>query len=406
MGKKKRPDVGRSLLLASKLFKRSFVMIWIINFLLYLSYMMINPSLPIYFQSIGVNGALAGICVSMFMLGSILVRPIAGSILDRFGRRTVFFVSTLLLAAIIFSYSFIAASIVMLLVLRVIHGFDWGFASTSTNTLATDTIPRHIVGKGIAIFSISMSFATAGAPTLAVNLMDRIGFSGMMRVSAAFVVVALVIAFFYPFHEHKNQPLRPVSPHRHHFNKDALFERSALLPAVIICCVSMTMTAVITYVPAYARSIGLGNAGGFFLFYAIGLISVRLIIGSLVDHFGVTVATLPTFICLILALILLAHSTTIMLLFVSGFLYGAGYGGAQSTLQSLAVMNASSDHFGAANGTFFIGFDLGYGLGALLAGILSDLIGYADTYLALTLFILAAAVLVLKFHPHKNVLNH
>ena len=91
------------------------------------------------------------------------------------------------------------------------------------------------------------------------------------------------------------------------------------------------------------------------------------------------------------------------MLLLSGFLYGVGYGGSQSTLQSLAVMNAPSSRYGAANGTFFVGFDFGYGIGALLAGILSEIIGYANMYLFLILFLLIATMLVLCFHPHKQI---
>ena len=65
-------------------------------------------------------------------------------------------------------------------------------------------------------------------------------------------------------------------------------------------------------------------------------------------------------------------------------------------------MNAPSDHYGAANGTFFIGFDFGYGIGALLAGVLSDHIGYSAMYLCLVSFLILAAILVLKFHPKKK----
>ena len=61
-------------MMATRLLTRSFIIIWIVNFLLYLSYTMINPSLPIYFESIGVSGSWAGFCVGMFTLGSILVR--------------------------------------------------------------------------------------------------------------------------------------------------------------------------------------------------------------------------------------------------------------------------------------------------------------------------------------------
>lgn len=386
--------------MAAKLFKRSFIIIWLVNFFLYLSYTMINPSLPIYFESIGSTSGAAGLCVGMFTLGSILVRPLAGTILDRFGRRTVFFVSTILLSCIIFSYSF-ASTVLAIALLRIVHGFDWGFASTSTNTLASDTIPRQMIGKGIALFSISMSFAIAGAPTLAVFLMERYEFSGMMKISSGFVLLGLVLSLLYPFSEHHKKPMRHITPHRYHFKKEAMFERSALLPAIIICCITMTMTAVITYVPAYSIALNLDGYGAFFIFYAIGLISIRLFIGNIVDHFGVKAATLPTLFSLITALILLAFTGSLPMLLASGLFYGIGYGGSQSTLQSLAVMNASSNHYGAANATFFIGFDFGYGIGALLAGILSDIFGYSVMYFLLTIFLVLAIILMIKLYPKQ-----
>ena len=89
------------------------------------------------------------------------------------------------------------------------------------------------------------------------------------------------------------------------------------------------------------------------------------------------------------------------MLLISGFLYGSGFGGAQTTMQSLSVMNAPIDRFGSANGTFFIGFDLGIGFGALLAGTLSDHLGFRAMYLMLMVFIVIAIVLVAKFRPHK-----
>ena len=89
------------------------------------------------------------------------------------------------------------------------------------------------------------------------------------------------------------------------------------------------------------------------------------------------------------------------MLLASGLFYGIGYGGSQSTLQSLAVMNASSNHYGAANATFFIGFDFGYGIGALLAGILSDIFGYSVMYFLLTIFLVLAIILMIKLYPKQ-----
>lgn len=383
--------------MSQKLWTRPFAIIMAINFMLFLSFNMLNPSLPIYFQEIGISETMTGVCISIFTVGSIIVRPLAGGVLDRFGRRTVFFASMLILVAMVFSYS-LSTAVLAILVLRLIHGFDWGFASTSTSTMATDIIPRQMIGTGIGVFGMSMSLALAFAPALAVELMDRTGFNGMIYVSTAFVALALFLGILYPFGTVTTPPLKQATPPQ---NKEAIIERTAVLPSIIMGCITLTMSAVTTYVPLYAISMGMDNVGYYFSVYALGLIIVRAVVGVIVDRFGIVAATVPSFICMLAAMLLLVFAQNIAMLFLSGFLYGAGYGGAQTTMQSLAVMNAPTERFGAANGTFFIGFDLGIGFGALIAGILSDAFGFAPMYLILTIFILIAIVLVLKYRPHK-----
>ena len=77
--------------MATKLFTRSFLIIMFINFLLHLSFSMITPSLPIYFENVGIGSSMAGFCVAAFTIGSIFVRPIAGNIIDHLSRRKIFF---------------------------------------------------------------------------------------------------------------------------------------------------------------------------------------------------------------------------------------------------------------------------------------------------------------------------
>lgn len=384
--------------MTQKLWTRPFIMIMGINFLIFLSFNMINPSLPLYLQDLGISETMTGVCISIFTVGSMLIRPIAGDVLDHFGRRSVFFISMIFLAILVFCYSFTSA-IALLLVLRVIHGIDWSFASTSTSTIATDIIPRQITGTGIGIFGMSMSLALAVAPALAVDLMDRYSFSTMIDVSSVFLVCALLLGFFFPF----EKTLQHATPVKSNMPKEkrTIIEHSAILPAIIMGCITLTMSAVTTYVPLYGTTLGLGNTGYFFSIYAIGLLLVRGCIGRVIDRFGIVAATLPSFVCMLIAMLLLGLAQDLPMLLISGFLYGSGFGGAQTTMQSLSVMNAPIDRFGAANGTFFIGFDLGIGFGALLAGTLSDHLGFRAMYLMLMVFIVIAIVLVAKFRPHK-----
>ncbi len=385
--------------MAQKLWTRPFIMVMGINFLIFLSFNMINPSLPLYFQDLGISETMTGFCVSVFTIGAVLTRPIAGDVLDHFGRRSVFFIGMILLILLMFSYS-LTSVLALIIALRILHGIDWSFASTSVSTIATDIIPRQMTGTGIGIFGMSMSLALAVAPALAVELMDRAGFSGMIYVSTLFLVLSLALGCFFPF-DKTLQPETKVERASKKRRISDFIEKSAILPALIIGCCSLTMSAITTYVPLYGTTLGLGNTGLFFTIYAVGLLIVRAVIGKAIDHFGMLWTTLPSFACMFAAMLLLAFADGLGLLLVSGFLYGAGFGGAQTTMQSLSVMKVPSDRFGAANGTYFVGLDLGIGFGAMLAGTLSEHVGFSNMYLICSVFILIATVLMLKGHPQR-----
>lgn len=380
-----------------KLWTRSFFMVMVINFLLFLSMNMINPSFPLYFQELGLGETASGICISIFTIGSVLIRPVSGDVLDHLGRRSVFFVSMVLLALAIFSYS-LTAVLVWIFCLRLAHGLCWSFASTAVSTMATDIIPRPLMGKGISIFSLSMGLALAIAPALAVELMARIAFGGMVRISAGILLVAMVLALAFPFARTPERRPRRKEARRH---PGAIFERSAMLPAVIMGTLTLTMGAVTTYVPLFATNLDLGNSGLFFSFYAAGLLIVRACIGSFMDRFGVLTSTLPTVVLMFAGLVALTCASNLPLLLASGLLYGLGIGGAQACMQSLSVINAPAERFGAANATFFTGFDIGLGVGALLAGVLIEHLGFRPMFLIQCLFTIVAFVLLLKFRPHK-----
>ena len=386
--------------MAQKLWTRPFFMIMAINFLIFLSFNMINPSLPLYFQDLGISETMTGFCISVFTIGAVLSRPFAGEVLDRYGRKSVYFISMILLAILIFSYS-LTTVLVLVLAVRILHGIDWSFASTSASTIATDIIPRQMTGTGIGMFGMSGSLALAVSPAIAMEIMNGAGFNTMIHVSSAILLAALALGLFFPF-EKTLQPETPVERASKHRSLRDTIEKSAVLPSVIIGCVTLTMSAVTTYVPLYGTTMGLDNTGFFFTIYALGLLIVRAVIGRFIDRFGVLTTTLPSLACMLLAMLLLAFANGLGMLLLSGFLYGAGFGGAQTTMQSLSVMNAPSDRFGAANGTFFIGFDIGIGFGALLAGTLCDYFGFSNMYLICSVFILLAGALVLKFRPHKN----
>lgn len=375
----------------AKLWTKPFVMIMAINFFIFLSFNLFNTSLPLYFQELGISESLTGICISIFTVGSLLVRPISGTILDRHGRKGVFLISLVLLTLLVFSYSF-AKIFAAILLVRLLHGIDWSFASTSTSTLATDIIPRSMIGTGMGMFGLSMALSLAIGPMVGVPLTQTYGFATTIKLATAMLFVVLVLAVVFPFPTFTPPAKAPGSK-----SQGSFVEKTAVIPAMVMGCVTLTMSAVSTFVPLYAQELEVGNVGYFFSIYAIGLLISRFFIGNVLDHYGILFACLPCLLSMFGAMLLLAFAHGALALNAGGFLYGLGYGGIQTAVQSLAVMYAPPSRFGAANGTFFIGFDLGIGLGAILAGFLSESIGFSAMYLLLSGFILLATVLLVSY---------
>ena len=52
-----------------------------------------------------------------------------------------------------------------------------------------------------------------------------------------------------------------------------------------------------------------------------------------------------------------------------------------SALQAMATRTVAKNRLGAANATFFTGFDLGIGVGAMFFGKIASIVGYSHMYL-------------------------
>ena len=92
-------------------------------------------------------------------------------------------------------------------------------------------------------------------------------------------------------------------------------------------------------------------------------------------------------------MIVLAFSAGPVGIFAAAVLYGIGFGSAQPSLQAAALHLADPQRKGAANASFLMAFDLGIGLGSILLGAVSQLMGYSQLFL-LSAFSIAIALII------------
>lgn len=72
-----------------RLWTRSFVLIIVINFLVFMNHIMLLSTFPFYIESLGGSEALAGLAATLFSLVAVLCRPFVGWMLDNGKRRAI-----------------------------------------------------------------------------------------------------------------------------------------------------------------------------------------------------------------------------------------------------------------------------------------------------------------------------
>lgn len=354
------------------LWTRDFVIIFLVNLFIFVSFQMLLPTLPVYAKHLGGQETAMGMIIGAFTVSALLVRPFAGQVLDSRGRRGPLLLGLAVFMLSVLAYNW-AFSIIALLAFRFLHGFGWGIISTAAGTVATDLIPRKRLGEGMGYFGLTSTISMAIAPVIGLYILNRAGFPTLFYTSTILTIIALVLAVLirYPRVENKGQSVRGFK---------ALIEPKAIRPSVSLLLVATTYGAVVSFIAIYAGQHGITNIGIFFTVYALALTVTRPLSGILADRRGFDVVVLPGMVLVIAAMLVLSQAQQLWMFLLAGVLYGVGFGGMMPSLQALAVKDVVPARRGAANSTFFSAFDLGIGLGAVMWGVVAQATSYAVMY--------------------------
>ena len=342
-----------------------FLGITLINAILFFSAQFYGTSLPIQLRAISGSDAIVGFCTALGTVATLIIRPLTGVAVDRVGRAPVLFVGALCIA-LTFGASAIFTSVSAMLLIRFLYGFAGGATTTASNTIAADLIPRDRFGEWMGYFTISQSFAMAIAPSIALSVLESSGFSVMMYLAAGLVSIVIFLAYFF-----RQKAVKPVT--RQPFMP---YERSALRPAMLMLIAAIGISATFGFSILYGKSMHFEHVGLYFTLLAGTLFFGRPMVGRIIDRFGTRYVLLFGFFGFAVSLLMLWQSRWEWLFLASAALSGVTYGAVQNSLQTMAVISAPPERRGAANATYFSGFDAGIGIGSLIGGVLAKEFGY------------------------------
>ncbi|MDM5237937.1 MFS transporter [Bacillus cereus] len=347
-----------------RLWTKNYIMLTITALLLFSGFYLLMPTLPMFIKQLGGSESQVGFIIGVFTISAVIFRPIVGGLMDRYGRM-VFIISGLLFFAITMYFYDWVTGVIFLVVLRILHGISWAVATTSIGTAVTDVIPQSRRGEGMGWYGLAMTLGMALGPVLGLWVIKSFSFHYLFLLCTGLALVAFILALGTKIPAIQHASKKPIS----------FFEKTLLPIAIVTFFLSLTFGGITTFLPLFAAKIQV-NAGTFFLVYAVTLTVVRPFAGKVSDKYGEGIIIIPALFTLIAALLVLAMTNGIVGLVITAILYGIGFGSAQPALQVAMIRLASPEKRGIANATFFTAFDLGIGLGSILLGFVSQLMGY------------------------------
>jgi len=384
------------------LWTRNFTLLTLSNFLMCSAYYSLISTLPLFVSDqLHASHSVVGLVLSAYAVAAILIRPFTGFGLDYFGRRGIFIVS-LLIYGLIFNVYVFAATVTFMFFLRFAHGLAWGLTTTSNTTVAGDIIPVAKRGEGFGLFGVSTTIGMALGPPIGTFILQHWGYNAMFISGSAVSIISMVMAAMMKY------PAYSPLPENRQFKWKNLFETSTVIPSANLLIIGLAYGGLISFIALYGKEIGIKNPSGFFLVYALGIITSRFSVGKALDRNGPRLVIITCLTLIIIGYPILALIKTPWGYYTAAVILGLGNGVVWPTFQAMVNNIVPSNRRGAANSTLFIAMDLGMGLGMMIAGVISQKYSISAAFLSCAgycaLGLIIFRMFTLKHYLKKRVL--
>ena len=373
---------------AEPLWTRGYVLACLANVLMFFNvHLLLSTVAGFAVARFGVGDAVGGTAAAVFILGTIVARLLAGVLIERYGPRVLLLIAfaAFVVAPLLYWAS---GAVWALLVVRTLHGMTFGVGSTVIAGAAVSRIPRTRMAEGTTHYSSSTLLGVASGPVVGLALAGSGTGFGPIAVTAAVVSAAgLAVAVVLPPVPEETVPVSGRAETRSRWSR--FVEPGAVPSAAVGTLYSIGYAAIVTFLATLAADRGFGAVASlFFLVYAVTVLLSRLVTGRLMDRTSPNVVMIPGFVLFAAALALLSLAHSVAWLLAAAVLVGLGYGQLQSAGQTISVMEAAPSRAGMGASTYFLGIDVGMGVGPILAGVLVQWLGIDAMYLALAAFVL------------------
>ena len=376
----------------TKIWNAMFINIVIVNITMSFGQFMMNTLIPKFADSLGATATVVGLVTSVFTITALAAKSVSGPAIDSLPKKKILFGATLIIILAFIIYS-LAHSVATIIVARLIHGIGLAFTASTCLAIACDALPRDKMAQGIGYFSLGQAIASAVGPAVGLSLATRFGYNKMFAIGAGVMALSAILAITMKtpiVHIHKKFKI----------SLENMFAKEAVIPATLQLFLAMSYASIGSFLVLYAQNErGVENIGLWFTVNALCMLVTRPAIGKLADKYGIHKVLLPAIIMFALSLFVISISDNIYLFALSAAVNACGYGTIVPTNQALCMKCVTPERRGVGGNTNYIGMDLGFMTGPVLAGIFVSNFGYSNMYRMMMAPVAVACVLFIFFYP-------
>ena len=139
---------------------------------------------------------------------------------------------------------YLSSGIGVMILIRVIHGFGFGLATTYFTTIAAENIPEDRRGEGMGYFGVGETMAMSVGPLMGVSILENGHFGSLFMSCTAFILLALLTTIFISRKPDTANELRTVEAPA---TTVKLIEKRVLFPMILIFMTGISSGGIMSF---------------------------------------------------------------------------------------------------------------------------------------------------------------
>ncbi|MGQ0607817.1 MAG: MFS transporter [Chloroflexota bacterium] len=303
-----------------------------------------------------------GLVAGAFGVTTLLLRPYAGRMADRRGRRPLLIGGALLCALVVLGHT-LTVDLGILIGLRLLLGVAEAFYFVAAIAVLVDLAPPGRAGEAISYNSLALYLGIAIGPILGQLLLDAAGFNAAWGGAFGLALAATLLATRIP---ETAEPAAKADPAPH-----PLIHRAAVGPGLALFTGVAAMSGFFLLAGPHAERMGLEAWSLTFLVFGGVVVGCRIAFAWLPDRVPPMMLGAAALAMCAIGLTVTALSSGIGGLLVGITLLAIGVAFMTPALFAATFARVAPSERGAASGTTTLFIDLGFGGGPLVIGLVA-----------------------------------